>query len=248
MKGTSGMANPNNVDLFDKYATDYERVVADSLPGVGGDSRYYADRKTRLLVPYLAEAAGGELLDFGCGIGLGTESLLAKTTSETRITALDVSPESIAAARHRIRDSRVRLHTMSAGALPAGDGSFAGTFAACVFHHIPPAERDFWMRELLRVTRPGGWLAVFEHNPFNPLTRRLVARCPFDEGVALLPPSETTSRMGAVGFADIVQAHYLFFPHRLHLLVPLERLLCRLPLGGQYLTVGRRARAGALPK
>ena len=39
---------------------------------------------------------------------------------------------------------------------------------------------------MARVLRPGGIAAIFEHNPLNPLTRRVVSNCVFDEDAVLL--------------------------------------------------------------
>ena len=55
--------------------------------------------------------------------------------------------------------------------LPLEEGSSDLTFAACVFHHIEPNAHRLWLRELLRVTSGDGVFVLFEHNPYNPLTR-----------------------------------------------------------------------------
>src|SRR5262249_59211928 len=70
--------------------------------------------------------------------------------------------------------------------LPYDEGSFDVAFAICVFHHVPPLERPALTAEMARVTRPGGLVAIFEHNPWNPLTRKAVRDCPFDEDAVLL--------------------------------------------------------------
>ena len=96
------------------------------------------------------------------------------------------------------------------------------------------------MRETARVVRPGGLVAVFEHNPLNPLTRRVVRDCAFDEGVELLPRRELETLLRAAGL-EVVSAHYLlFFPWRGRLFEAAERLLARLPLGAQYVVAARR--------
>ena len=47
-----------------------------------------------------------------------------------------------------------------------------------------------FVAELARVVRPGGLVVVFEHNPLNPLTRLVVSRVTFDDGVRLLRSGE----------------------------------------------------------
>lgn len=51
-------------------------------------------------------------------------------------------------------------------------------FAACVFHHIDQREHAALLRELLRVLASGGIALVYEHNPYNPITRHAVNTCP----------------------------------------------------------------------
>jgi hypothetical protein len=108
-----------------------------------------------------------------------------------------------------------------------------------VFHHIPPGERACWVSELRRVIRPGGALFVFEHNPLNPLTRKVVNDCPFDEDAILLPRRETTTLLRDAGFEDVAADYIVFFPQALAVLRPLERRLAWLPAGAQYAVHGR---------
>jgi hypothetical protein len=79
-----------------------------------------------------------------------------------------------------------------------------------------------------------GELYVFEHNPYNPITRHLVNSCPFDADAELLTPKQLASLLRGAGFSTIEKGFILFFPSFLRLLRPLERFLTYLPLGGQY--------------
>ena len=124
--------------------------------------------------------------------------------------------------------------------LPHPDGRFDLAFAVCVLHHVDRADRLPLVRETARVVRPGGLVAVFEHNPLNPLTRRVVRDCAFDEDVELLPRRELEELFRAAGL-EVVSTHYLlFFPWRGRLFEAAERTLTRLPLGAQYVVAGRR--------
>ena len=82
--------------------------------------------------------------------------------------------------------------------------------------------------------RPGGSLFVFEHNPFNPLTVRVVNTCPFDANAHLIRGSLMKRRLLGAGFASAKIRYRVFFPHFLRWLRPLEGALAWLPLGGQY--------------
>src|SRR5947208_205246 len=117
---------------------------------------------------------------------------------------------------------------------------YDGVTSVCVLHHIEPAARLGAVRELIRVLKPGGRLVVFEHNPFNPATRWLVARAPIDANAQLLPAAGCARLLSLSGAEHARTDYVLFFPPRLRRLWSLERFLARLPLGGQYVVVGRK--------
>lgn len=80
---------------------------------------------------------------------------------------------------------------------------------------------------------------MFEHNPFNPLTRHAVNTCPFDANARLISARQMRRRFHDAGF-DVASIRYrIFFPGCLRRLRPLERLLTWCPLGAQYAVVGR---------
>jgi hypothetical protein len=88
--------------------------------------------------------------------------------------------------------------------------------------------------------RTGGRLFVFEHNPYNPVTRHLVNTCPFDADAVLLTRAETVALLKTAGLEPSAAAYCLFFPRLLAGLRPLETWLGWLPLGGQYFVAGRK--------
>jgi hypothetical protein len=94
------------------------------------------------------------------------------------------------------------------------------------------------LEEMGRVTKRDGLTVVFEHNPLNPLTRRVVRDCAFDEGVELLGRRELERLYRAAGLAVVEAEYLLFFPWRAD---ALERRLTWLPFGAQYVVAGRRA-------
>ena len=90
-----------------------------------------------------------------------------------------------------------------------------------------------------RVLKPGARFFLFEHNPLNPLTVRVVRNIPFDRGVVLLRPSYAVGLMQDAGFRASPPHYYFFFPRFLRTLRPLERFLSQVPLGAQYFVVGQ---------
>jgi hypothetical protein len=93
--------------------------------------------------------------------------------------------------------------------------------------------------ELARVTRRGGLVAIFEHNPWNPLTRRAVAGCEFDRDAVLLARREAR-RLLEVPALDACEDRYLlFFTRDSAPLRWIERRLRKVPLGAQYVVSAR---------
>lgn len=220
---------------FDRFARDYERLHAASVAAGGEEPAYYAEYKLRRIERLVGARFEEPILDYGCGVG----SLLALlSTRYPHVEGFDPSSESLALARERAPGCT--LHPES-GALPAR--AFGLVVLACVLHHVPPAERPALLALVRARLRPGGRVIVFEHNPANPLTRRAVARCPFDEGVQLLWPRETRRLLSQAAFAAVQRAHIVFFPRALARLRPLEPALHWLPLGAQYEVVGTASSA-----
>jgi hypothetical protein len=105
---------------------------------------------------------------------------------------------------------------------------------ANVLHHVPTEERHAVFGQAFSRLAGGGRVVVFEHNPFNPLTRWAVSQCPFDGDAVLLRSIETRRLFAEVGFRVARRDFVVFFPRMLALLRPLEPLLRWNPLGAQY--------------
>ncbi|HEY1237272.1 MAG TPA: class I SAM-dependent methyltransferase [Solirubrobacterales bacterium] len=217
---------------FDRYSDSYRDAIEDSISFCGADLDFFTRVKAEMLLE-LSELAGppSELsfLDVGCGIG-ETDRLL-----EGRVAALsgvDVSSGMVERARESNGWAEYRTYA-EGDPLPFGDASHDVCFAICVFHHVPRSQRRALVEEMKRVCRPGGVLAVFEHNPWNPLTRRAVRGCEFDADAELLTRRETTRLLADADLAP--HGRYIeFFPRENRLLRRIEAGLGWLPLGAQY--------------
>jgi len=106
-----------------------------------------------------------------------------------------------------------------------------------VFHHIAPAERNAVAKTLRRWMKPKARLVIWEHNPFNPITRLLVKICPFDQDARLLTFGATKSLFETNSYRHVQHAYVNVFPPRwqqLKLLSAIERTAARFPVGAQY--------------
>ena len=123
--------------------------------------------------------------------------------------------------------------------IPFDAGAFDLATAVCVLHHVPEDGLPILIREMLRVLRPGGVLAVIEHNPLNPVTRLIVSRTPVDADAKLLTASSARRLVSSAGARILETRYFLFLPQRIHAwLGSIESALARVPLGGQYAVFG----------
>jgi ubiquinone/menaquinone biosynthesis C-methylase UbiE len=222
---------------FDQFADEYYAQHKTNIAITGENPEYFAEYKIaelrRLANNPTIEPA--KIIDFGSGIGNSIPSF-RKYFAGAEVTCADVSPRSLELSRSRFPGSE-RFLLIEASTIPAPDRSYDVAFSACVFHHIAHEEHVGWLKELRRVTRNGGLLAIFEHNPLNPLTVRAVNTCPFDVNARLIRARELSFRLREAGWRDVSIHYHLFFPRLLAPLRILEPWLRGFPLGAQYSVV-----------
>lgn len=223
--------------VFDSFADSYSATVQATIAASGEAVEFFAEVKVQWTRRIVGAAGPQRVLDFGCGVGNATR-LLQAYFSAADVIGFDPSEESIATAR-KLSAGRPGPRFVSGQRqdLPFPDASFDVVFTSCVFHHIDRPAHTHWAREIRRVLRPSGTLLLFEHNPYNPLTRGAVRDCPFDRGVELLRSGYAVRMLREAGFAPERPWFYFFFPHALRALRPLEPMLRRIPIGAQYFVV-----------
>lgn len=231
------MATPE----FDEFATTYADMHAQSIRLSGETPDYFAEYKIRELhrLTKLWGMSNPAILDFGSGIGNSVPHL-RRYFPASRVVTADVSMESLSQAQqmHGAREEQLLIENER---VPAPDGTFDIVFVACVFHHIVHEDHHACLQELARLTRQGGRLVLFEHNPLNPLTRKAVRDCPFDANAHLIAAGEMQRRIKQAGWAEARHDFHVFFPSVLARLRPLESALRWLPLGAQYACHARRS-------
>lgn len=101
----------------------------------------------------LAPGPGTRLLDAGCGSGLALQ--LAAASGAT-VSGLDATPELLAIARERLPEADLRVGDLEELPFDSGVFDMATAFNSLQYAADPKAA----MAELLRVTRPGGLVAI----------------------------------------------------------------------------------------
>ena len=117
---------------------------------------------TRRLVALCHLAEAREVLDVGCGIGVGP-AYIARTNG-CRVVGVDRSPRMVDWARRRAREEgvedRVSFRVADVLNLPFEDDRFDVVFAESVLAFVVDKERA--LAEMVRVTRPGGYVGLNE--------------------------------------------------------------------------------------
>jgi SAM-dependent methyltransferase len=125
---------------------------------------FYRDRMRR--IGRLLDEAAGNLLDAGCGTGQMLRFLHETAPGRFHLTGLDRSSANIAVARRVVGGDAARLVVGRIETMPFDDRSFDVVLAMGSFEYV--ADADQGLRELARVTRPGGIAIVTMQNALSP--------------------------------------------------------------------------------
>jgi ubiquinone/menaquinone biosynthesis C-methylase UbiE len=220
-------------DDFDAYAKNYRTIHSQNIQLSGADSFYFAEQRVAMLQGY-EKNEPLKVLDLGCGDGV-SEIFMQKYFSRWQVQGIDVSKESIEMAKQQVLPNAV-FNVYDGINIPFADNSFDIVFVAGVLHHVAFDLHDAMITEMKRVLKKGGRLVVYEHNPLNPLTKYIVKTCVFDKDARLLRCGYLTKLLSKHGLTISKRLYFIFIPPKgfLKKLVPFEKVVYWLPLGGKY--------------
>ena len=150
-----------SADAYDRFMGRYSATLSGQLATLAG------------------VAAGQRVVDVGCGSGMLTAELVARLGAGA-VAAIDPAELFVAAVTER--NPGVDVRQGAAEDLPFADGEFDGALAQLVIHFM--ADPVAGLREMARVTRPGGvvadsgWDLAGGRAPFTPFWRAAVALAP----------------------------------------------------------------------
>lgn len=180
--------------------TDFDAVAAaydDSLPKHVHE--HYIDKRVTFIRQNIAR--GSNILDVGCGTGVLAERLLHQGYDVTGADPFAGMLEIM-----RLRDSRLKTVHAPGQDMPFDDNTFDFTYCVAVMHHVAdPKDVHDTLVEMVRVTKPGGHILVWDHNPRNPYWPILMKRVPQDTGAErLIPEQEILDGLAAGGAKPVI--------------------------------------------
>jgi ubiquinone/menaquinone biosynthesis C-methylase UbiE len=233
----------NQPQEFDAYRDSYSDDIERSLAFSGQSHDFFIKTKADHIVEILAQELQNnddsplKLLDVGCGHGLVHSYLLNQKKIQIDLTGIDVAASVIDIACQK--NPVVKYDTYDGIKLPYKDNSFSCAYTICVMHHVSPEQWADFLHEMKRVVIPGGLVIVFEHNPLNPVTRRIVNNCPLDKHAILLKAGFLQKLFQKTSLTNLQKRFILFTPFSHALFRCFDNWLGWLPLGAQYYIFGR---------
>jgi len=223
---------------FNRYAKTYQEIINKNLKITGFDASYFTISKIQKIKDLSLEIRFKpiRILDFGCGIGnfcIGFKEYFPKAS----YVGVDIAPEMIKEARQKYAEY---------GDFYEGDSSewkaepFDIIFSSGTFHHIPNDDHEVIIKKLVSLLKPSGNIYIWEHNPLNPITQRLVKGCVLDHDAVLVSSKRMKGLLRRAQLLSVQVIYTTFFPRILSSLIPLESYLEWLPLGAQYIAIGKK--------
>ncbi len=119
------------------------------------------------------------VLDFGCGVGRIMRHL--SSTSGPQWYGTDYNPQLVEWCRDHLKFSQFKVNTLT-DKLAYADESFDFIYAYSVFTHLNEDLQFFWIDELSRVLKPGGYIYFTTHGEYFLQTMKPAERESFQKG------------------------------------------------------------------
>jgi len=220
----------NNID-FDDFAEKYKDYLSDSLKSIDSNASYYHEAKVKITkreIGFDPET----ILDFGSGIGMITKYLY-RYFPDCALFAYDNSEKSLNYLASKFPKTNC-LNNLNISQ------KFDLIFVSNVIHHVKNPDRDDFLTKIRSLLNDEGRIIIFEHNPYNPITLKIVANCDFDTDAELIKKKKLIN-LCKKNKLNLINSGYIhFFPSQLKYFFSLEKYLKWFFLGAQYFCIFKK--------
>lgn len=229
------MEQPKRVyDNFDQFVGNYRDIHNKNIRITGGNSDYFSEYRIKEIAEREHNYKVKSILDVGCGDG-NAARFFRKYFPDAHITGIDITEQIVDDARAR-QIPNAEFLVYDGANMPFPSDHFDLVYMVGTLHHVNFDLHHGLLIETGRVLKPGGVFYNFEHNPYNPITQKIVKDCVFDKDAVLLKPSYLKKLTRETGFKNEELRFTLFLPRHqvFRPLFFLEKYVSFLPIGGQY--------------
>ena len=221
----------NKTINFDDFSSSYENQILKSFGNIDSNVSYYHSGKAKIAKRELTFYPD-KILDFGCGIG-SMLKFLKENFNYSKFYAYDESSKSLEHVKKKYPDVNCmyNLNTIE---------KFDLIILSNVIHHVKSGERNNLFKKIYNLLDDNGSLLIYEHNPYNPLTLKVVANCEFDIDAELINKKNLIKLCNGNNFKLQKSGYIHFFPSKLKFFFNLEKYLKWLFLGAQYFCIFKR--------
>jgi SAM-dependent methyltransferase len=192
-------------ELYDGIAPHYDGSIPAHV------ATHYRDKRVRLVCQLAAP--GACVLDVGCGTGTLARAMrdagcdVYGVDASTGMLAQLLAGESTAAEGAALAAGGEGPLPVAGFCerLPFSTGAFDLSITVATLHHVSdPGRIAQVIAEMCRVTRGGGYVVIWDHNPKNPYWPLLMKRVPQDTGEErLVPQEEIVDDLRAAGVHEV---------------------------------------------
>ena len=216
---------------FDNFSSEYESKILESFGKIDNNLSYYHSSKAKIAKREL-NYSPNKILDFGCGVG-SILKFLKENFPDSKFYAYDQSKKSLKILKSKFPDVNCiyNLNTIE---------KFDLIILSNVVHHIKSVDRNSVFRKIFKLLDDNGKLLIYEHNPYNPVTLKVVANCEFDADAELINKKKLVKLCVNNKFKLQKSGYIHFFPSKLKIFFNLEKFLKWFFLGAQYFCIFKK--------
>jgi len=214
---------------FDNYVDNYDELLSKDTNFFTKNTDYFSEYKIEIIKKRLKILSPQKILEPGCGIGRNLKEL-RKAYKNSIIVGTDISKQSVAYVNANINF----VECFEEDFVDHKLNNFDLLLVSGVYHHLDTKNWDSFTDLCAKRLKKGGEMVIFEHNPFNLITRYIVSRCPYDKGVRLIRKKNLINCIKNHKLSVLNEGYCLFVPQKFNALKKYEYFFRWLPLGGQY--------------